>query len=84
MYRLTAHSGCSGGPCPLIAEDTARRKVAIQTYDLAPDADRSALDATPSGEHLGEMDVATFEYMLAQHLTDDALERIMTMREEPR
>lgn len=84
MYRMTAHSGCSGGPCPLIAEDTARGKVAIQTYDLAPDADRSALGATPNGEHLGEMDVATFEYMLAQHLSDAALKRIMSLREEPR
>jgi hypothetical protein len=51
---------------------------------LASDADRSTLEATPTGEHLGEMDIATFEYMLAQHLTDDALERIRSMREERR
>jgi hypothetical protein len=80
MYRQTAHSGCPDGPCPLMAEDSARQKTAIQTYDLAPEADRSELAPTPAGEHLGEVDTETFEFMLAQHLTDEALERIVAMR----
>ncbi len=80
MYRQTAHSGCPDGPCPLIAVDVERGTVAIQTYDLAATADHSALAPPPPGEHLGEMHTGTFEFMLAQHLTDDALERIAHLR----
>lgn len=79
-HRQTAHSDCPDGPCPLMTIDQERGKVGIQTYDLSPEADRSRLAPTPAGEHLGEMDIETFEYMLAQHLDDAAWERIATMR----
>lgn len=82
MYRLTAHSGCPDGPCPQMALDPSRGKVAIQTYDLPTGTDTSQLNPTPVGEHIGEMDVATLEFMLAQHLDDDAWARIARLRRE--
>lgn len=82
MYRLTAHSGCPDGPCPQMAFDDARGTVAIQTYDLPTGTDTSQLNPTPAGEHIGEMDQATLEFMLAQHLDDAAWERIARMRRE--
>jgi hypothetical protein len=82
MYRLTAHSGCPDGPCPQMAFDETRGKVAIQLYDLPAETDTSLLNPTPAGEHLGEMDQATLEFMLAQHLDDAAWRRIDAMRSD--
>ena len=81
-HRQTAHSGCPDGPCPLMTIDHERGKVGIQTYDLPSDADRSPMPPTPAGEHFGEMDIGTFEYMLAQHLDEDAWARIAALRDE--
>jgi hypothetical protein len=81
MHRLTAGS-CSGGPCPDITIDAERGKTGLQGYDPPPASLSPDLPATPPGEHRIEMDTDVFERLLATHLTDDALDRILAMRRE--
>lgn len=81
MHRLSAGS-CSGGPCPDITIDLERGKTGLQGYDPPPATLGSHLPATPPGESRIEMNTEVFESLLARHLTDDALARIMAMRRE--
>lgn len=82
MYRRTAHTQCPDGPCPVMAIDEQRQKTALQGYD--PENGSASLDDAmgpqPPGEPRIEMDTATHEWLLAQHLTDDAIQRILAMR----
>jgi hypothetical protein len=65
-----------------MAIDDQRGTTAIQGYD--PEDETRALDgvmgAQPPGELRIEMESSTLEWLLAQHLTDDAVERILAMR----
>lgn len=81
MYRQTADS-CPDGPCPKMATDDDRGTTALQGYDPAGGA-RSldvAMGAQPPGEFRIEMRSSIFESMLAEHLSDDAVDRILAMR----
>lgn len=81
MYHQTAHSGCTDGPCPLMMVNAERRKTALQGYPETEDME-GVVGPTPEGEARIEMDTDTFEFMLAQHLSDDAWARIGAMRRE--
>lgn len=81
-YRRTADTGCPDGPCPVMAIDDQRGTTAIQGYD--PEDETRALDTVmgtqPPGELRIEMESAVLESLLAQHLTDDAVDRILALR----
>lgn len=82
MHELAAKTDCSGGPCPDLTRDTTRGKTGGQGYippasSLSPD-----LPATPKGEVRWEMDTPEFEDLLAHYLTEDAIDRILTRRQE--
>lgn len=79
MYRRTADTGCPDGPCPVMAIDDERGKTSVQGYDPDVDLD-AAMGPLPVGEVRIEMDSATHEWLLAQHLTDDAIARILALR----
>lgn len=81
MHRLTAET-CSGGPCPDMTIDIERGKTGLQGYDPPAEYLSPHLPATPPGESRIEMDTPVFERLLARHLTDDALARIIAMRRE--
>ncbi len=78
MYRLTADS-CPDGPCPRMARDELRRTVAIQGYLPQQNLD-GAMRPLPDGETRAEMLSETFVDMLAEHLTDDELARLIRRR----
>ena len=82
MHRLSAKTDCSGGPCPDITVDIERGKTGWQGYDPPPATLASDLPPTPEGESRVEMDTEVFEMLLARHLSDDAIDRIMAMRRE--
>lgn len=81
-YRRTADTGCPDGPCPVMATDDERGTTAIQGYD--PEDETRALDEVmgtqPPGELRIEMESATLEWLIAQHFTDDAIQRILALR----
>lgn len=78
MYRLTA-SDCQDGPCPLIAIDEPRGMTALQGYSLPADS-QDDLAPIPPGEKRIEMTSDLFELLLARHLTEAALNRILALR----
>jgi hypothetical protein len=81
-YRRTADTSCPDGPCPVMAIDDTRGTTAIQGYD--PKHGAASLDEEmgpqPAGEYRIEMRSTVFEDLLAQHLTDAALDRIQALR----
>lgn len=80
MHQLTAKN-CSDGPCPDLTIDPARGKTGGQAYIPDPRYLGPDLPSTPDGEVRWEMDTVDFEALLAQHLTDAALDRIRALRE---
>lgn len=82
-YRLTG-SDCPDGPCPKLATDDARGMTALQGYDpeFGPASLDEAMGPQPAGEPRIEMASARFEGLLARHLTDEAIARILALRAE--
>ncbi len=80
MHRLSAKTDCSGGPCPDITVDHERGKTGWQGYEPPSDSLPAALPETPQGEARIEMDTDVFEMLLARHLTDEAIGRILALR----
>lgn len=79
MYRRTADTGCPDGPCPVISHDADRGMTALQGYDPTADLDPS-MGPKPPGESRIEITDSVLEDLLAQHLTDEALTRIIARR----
>ena len=80
MHHLVAHTGCPDGPCPDLTVDADRGKTGGQGYIPEQRTLARDLPATPAGEVRWEMDTPVFEHLLAQYLTDDAIERVQAMR----
>lgn len=81
MHTLTAGS-CSDGPCPDLTHDAQRGKTGGQGYIPNPADLPEAMRNSPPGEVRWEMDDHVFEQLLASHLTDAAIERILAMRRD--
>jgi hypothetical protein len=79
-HRLTAHTGCANGPCPDLTEDVERGKTGGQGYVPPAGSLLGTLPPTPVGEVRWEMDTDVWEDLLAQHLSDAALDRIIAKR----
>lgn len=82
-YRRTADTGCPDGPCPVMARNDSRGTVALQGYDPQEDLDL-AMGLQPPRESRIEMQADVLVGMLADHLTDEEVDRLLELRAERR